>query len=102
MSELVDSNRIEEKVGALRHYYLHRGRAVSSEQAFYILHSQVCIDSGVDLRECPFSHALDRGIDLTVWDGWKDSAVNLCVAENGYLYPIIFLGVVGDSPGRTD
>ena len=64
MSNLVPPSEIEGIVGAHRHAVSHFGRAVSSEQTVYILHSRECVDSGVDLRDCPFSVALDKGIDL--------------------------------------
>lgn len=87
MSELVNSDRIEAKVGAVRHARMHVGRAVSAEQTVYILHSKECLDSGIDLRECRYSLALDRGIDLSVWGDWEDRAVILCVASDDSLVP---------------
>ena len=67
MSELVPADRIEQIVGAPRHPTDHIGRAVSSEATVYILHSRACLDSGVDLRQCDYSLALDEGIDPTEW-----------------------------------
>ena len=67
MSELVDAGEIEGIVGVARHPINHFARAVSSEQTVYILHSQHCLDSRPDLRECPYSLALDRGIDVGAW-----------------------------------
>lgn len=67
MSDCVDSDRIENIVGAERQPWLHLGRAVSAEQRVYILHSGYCLETVPDLRECPFSLALDRGIDLKEW-----------------------------------
>jgi len=67
MSNLVPADRIEAIVGAVRHPTDHIGRAVSAEETVYILHSQECRDSGVDLRECPYSLALDFGVDLSGW-----------------------------------
>ncbi|MDO8308585.1 MAG: hypothetical protein Q7V58_09570 [Actinomycetota bacterium] len=66
MSDLVPSDRIEGIVGVQRHPAAHFGRAVSSEERFYILHSQQCLDTFADLRECPFSIALDGG-ELGEW-----------------------------------
>lgn len=63
MSQLVDPTEIEAIVGAPRHPTLHLGKAVTSEQTLYVLHSQECLDSGIDLRECEYSIALDLGID---------------------------------------
>ncbi|WP_028474072.1 hypothetical protein [Nocardioides alkalitolerans] len=85
MSALVPSTEIEAKVGASRHETKHLGRAVSAEQVVYVLHSKECRDSGIDLRDCPFSTALDRGIDTDRWAGHQDQAVVLVVAEHGRL-----------------
>lgn len=92
MSDLVDPTEIETIVGVSRHTTEHWGRAVSAEQTVYILHSQECRDSGIDLRECPYSVALDRGIeDWFPWAGWRrvqDQAVRLELSR-GYLMPAI-------------
>jgi len=69
MTNIVSPSRIEEIVGVRRHRQAHYGRAVSAEQTVYILHSQRCLDSGIDLRECRFSVALDHGIKLETWAG---------------------------------
>lgn len=74
-------------VGARRHEHQHLGRAVSAEQTVYILHSQTCIDSGIDLRECPYSKHLDAGIDMAWWQGHEDRAVALAPIE-GRLVPV--------------
>lgn len=60
MAELVDPAEIEQIVGFARHATRHYARVVSAEQVVYILHSQRCVSSGRDLRECPFSIALDN------------------------------------------
>lgn len=67
MSKIVPADRIERIVGVKRFLHDHWARAVSAEQTVYILHSQDCINSGTDLRECPYSQALDRGIDPSAW-----------------------------------
>ena len=87
MADLVPAEDIEGIVGVKRHRQAHYGRAVSAEQRVYILHSQRCLDSGVDLLECRFSVALDRGIDIRHWDGDEDRAVVL-VVWNGALRPL--------------
>lgn len=84
MSDLVGSDRIEQIVGVARHPTWHYARAVSAEQKVYILHSQKCLDSGIDLRDCVFSHALDRGIDL---DHWVEDVSVQVVIRNGSLIP---------------
>ena len=79
MSEIVPASKIEGIVGAERHPTEHIGRAVSSEQTVYILHSRECIDSGIDLRDCPFSVALD---DYGVWGGRDDESVVLRIVDD--------------------
>lgn len=80
MSELVPARRIEKIVGAPRHATDHFGRAVSAEQTVYILHSHACIDTGIDLRKCQFSRALDRGIDVEAWT--EDVPLRLAVVAD--------------------
>lgn len=77
MTDLVPADQIEQIVGARRHALAHLGRAVSSEQTVYILHSHACKDSGIDLRSCGYSRALDRGIDLSDWVDHQDQTVTL-------------------------
>ncbi len=67
MSKVVLSHEIEGIVGRRRSVIDHYARAVSAEQTVYILHSRECLDMYADLRECPWSLALDRGIDLSEW-----------------------------------
>lgn len=90
MSELVPPDEIESIVGAPRHPTEHYARAVSEDETVYILHSQECKDSGVDLRKCPFSRALDKGIDRPLpWSGWRyviDRPVRVEVFQ-GFLVP---------------
>lgn len=72
MADLVSAEEIEGIVGAERHATEHWGRAVSSEQTVYILHSRECLNSRIDLPACPYTVALDRGIDSTIpWSGWR-------------------------------
>jgi hypothetical protein len=94
MPDLVPAQDIERIVGVKRHGWAHIGRAVSAEQRVYILHSQRCLDSGIDLRECKYSVALDDGIDLDDWGEWEDMPVFLQVQPPGRL------GVAGG--GRAD
>jgi hypothetical protein len=67
MTQRVDPTEIEKIVGVERDLTLHYGRAVSDEQMVYILHSKICLDTYSDLRKCPFSLALDRGILEDEW-----------------------------------
>lgn len=67
MSQLVPPEDIETIVGVNRHHSQHWGRAVSKERTVYILHSQECHDTGDDLRQCPYSLAMDNGINTDDW-----------------------------------
>lgn len=87
MTELVPTDQIERIVGARRHDHQHLGRAVSAEQKVYILHSAKCRDSGIDLRECEWSRALDRGIDPADWARFEDRPVVLAVIKSR-LFPV--------------
>ena len=90
MSRLESASTVEQKVGMKRHLTDHIGRVVSAEQRVYILHSVECRNSGIDLRDCEFSIALDRGIDKAIpWSGWRhvqDSPVRVEIFR-GYLVP---------------
>lgn len=67
MAELVDPTEIEAIVGTRRHTTKHYARVVTAEKTIYILHSAMCKAALLDLRDCPYSLALDRGVFL---DGW--------------------------------
>lgn len=86
MSEIVPATLVEEIVGVKRHITRHYARAVSAEQTVYILHSQECLDSGIDLRDCRFSVALDRGIEEDDWFDVEDQPVVVRI-QHGYLVP---------------
>lgn len=90
MSDLVDPSEIERLVGVTRHATEHYGRAVSAEEQVYVLHSQQCKDTREDLRTCPYSIALDRGITSPLpWTGWRrtqDRPVHLTLYR-GWLLP---------------
>jgi len=88
MTELVNPTQIEEIVGVKRDPVRHYGRVITDTQTFYILHSKECVDSGIDLRECPYSKALDTyGIDEDFWLGYTNVPITL-VIEWGILTPI--------------
>lgn len=93
MAELVPPDIIEETVGARRQPTMHVGRAVEETRTVFILHSQRCRDSGIDLRECRFSVALDLGIDDVAhwWDGYRDVPVALSVWDDDRLRPLFRL-----------
>lgn len=87
MVDLVDPDKIEGIVGIERDLKIHYGRAVSSEEMFYILHSWSCRANSRGIRLCQFSIALDDyGIDEAVWRGRFDQPVVLGIVD-GRLVP---------------
>lgn len=68
MSNLVDPSSIERIVGLNRHPTVHLGRVVTAEDTVYIMHSEACVVDTPDLRDCPYSIALDKGVDVDRWD----------------------------------
>lgn len=85
MTDLVDPHRIEDIVGAPRNVRRHVGRAVSSEQTVYILHSTICKNTTEDLRTCSYSRLLDGGIDPEAWADWQDQPVVLGMDRRGLI-----------------
>jgi hypothetical protein len=79
VTQIEPAETIEAVVGAPRHAVDHIGRAVTAEQRVYILHSERCRARYADLRECPYSLALDRGIDVEEWAGFEDQPVKLWI-----------------------
>ena len=100
MSELVSPAEIEQIVGVKRHEHQHLGRAVSDEETVYVLHSQKCKDSGIDLRECEWSLALDRGIDLADWSDHQDRPVVLAIYRQR-LIPVVATSLSDTKPGGS-
>jgi hypothetical protein len=84
VTDLVPADKIVQIVGATRHRTDHIGRATSSKQMVYILHSHECRVSGIDLRDCPYSLALDRGIDP---DEWVQDVATVLRIVDGRLLP---------------
>ena len=84
MTDKVVADKIEQIVGIKRHTTEHRARAVSAEERVYILHSQECKDRYPDLRDCPYSIALDQGIDEDKWVMDQPVAVQI---QGGSLVP---------------
>lgn len=93
MTELVPADEIEDLVGHKRHARAHYVRLDFGEETAYILHSKLCIDSGIDLRQCEFSLALDRGVDPSEW-GFE---AEIAKVREGKLCPM----VIGNSNGET-
>lgn len=87
MSSLEEPSKVEEIVGVRRHSYAHIARAVSSEEKVYILHSEMCVNTSIDLRDCWFSLSLDRGLIEADWEGWIDHPT-IVVVEDGYITPL--------------
>lgn len=86
MSDLVDPNDIEAIVGRAREEHAHWGRASTTDQKFYILHSRQCLDSGLDLRRCEYSLALDNAFDPEDFADLEDRPVPLML-WHGMLLP---------------
>lgn len=83
MTELVDPEVIESVVGMTRHDTIHFGRAVTTDERFYILHSRECRDDTADVRDCPFSLALDHGIMGVPGVDWAtDTLLVLSIAND--------------------
>lgn len=102
MSRIEPADKIEAIVGAKRRAEEHLGRAVSAEQRVYVLHSQACVDSGIDLRECDYSQALDLGIDLGIWADHQDVPVVLAISdEYDDLEPVRDLAPSSDGTEET-
>lgn len=89
MSELVNADQIEQIVGADRHPVHHLARSVTAEQKVYILHSRKCRARMVDLRACPYSLALDGGIDPDDWRGFEDRPVVVTILHGRRLFPLV-------------
>ena len=91
MTEIVNIGAIEQIVGARRHASFHLGRFNTTTGDVYILHSRDCLAVTKYLRECEFSLALDRGIDVDLW--WpsekQDRPVMLSISEHGDLIPFV-------------
>ena len=88
MTDLVPTDEIEQIVGIERHAMRHYARAVSAEQTVYILHSHLCKDTYADLRDCPFSMALDNGIDEYDWSDLEDQPVRVTITRSQRLVPV--------------
>lgn len=84
MSDQVPADQIETLVGAARDPIKHLGRLRSEDHRIYILHSEKCLGRYDDLRECPFSTAMDRGLQDDDWAEFQDKTVALAIRlDNG-------------------
>ncbi|TDO18154.1 hypothetical protein EV580_1337 [Mycobacterium sp. BK086] len=54
---------------------------VTADQKIYILHSRECFESGLDLRECLFSQALDNGVERDSWANHENIPVALGISD---------------------
>lgn len=81
----VPADQIERIVGVDRHPTAHYARAVSAEETVYVLHSAACRADRGDLATCPYSLALDAGIDADQWP--VDVPVEVSIIA-GFLVPV--------------
>jgi hypothetical protein len=88
VSELMNRTEIEMIVGMSRHATEHYARAVSAERTVYVLHSYRCLNGGRDLRECPYSLALDEGIDPAEWREDVSCAIGITGGRLIFLWPV--------------
>ena len=73
---------IEEIVGVPRDPVDHIARAVDSEEVVYVLHAVDC----EDIYTCEYTEALDRGIDLNIWQHYADTPIAVEIVD-GWLTP---------------
>ena len=92
MTDLVPPEDIEKLVGLLRNSWRHVGRAVPEDDIFYIMHSHECLARDIDLRECEFSIALDRGLWKTDWRDYENCPCELKINKAGRLVPAKRMG----------
>lgn len=80
--QLENPAEIENIVGAKRHPTKHLGRLDSDTGTIYILHSAQCVKTFPDLRDCRYSHALERS--LWPWrEDARDRPVVLAIVTHG-------------------
>lgn len=103
MADLVNPGQIEKIVGARRHSTKHLGRYVTMPDGYtiYILHSAECKATGRDLRECPFSLALDEGT-FVPFDGHENRPIVLAIDSHGCLGPADVIALAEGSPSWPD
>lgn len=90
MTRIVPSDQIEDLVGAERDPDVHFARAIDEEDEYgtvYILHSDTCRNSGIDLRSCAYSIALDEGILPDEWEDSFNKPVPVLINKEGRLIP---------------
>lgn len=94
MTDLVPEADIERIVGVTRSLGQHIGRAVTrgdhlrKKDTFYILHSKQCLREHEDLKRCPFSRALDKGIQPEWWIAVEDKPVYIGINHDFRVVPL--------------
>lgn len=88
---------IENLVAAKRHPTKHLGRLDSDTETIYILHSNECVNTFPDLRDCRYSRALERSSSPR-WEDARDRPVVLAIVTHGD--DISGLVPAGDPPKR--
>lgn len=90
MSDLVPKDIIEAMVGTERQETVHMARASTKVNRVYLLHSAECLkEYGHDLRDCPFSLAMDKGIDTELWEGCLGVPTAVRISDTYGLLPMI-------------
>ena len=87
MTDLIKPDEIEILVGTRRHPIWHIGKVDTARQQVYIMHSYQRRHSGIDLRVCTFSLALDQGLQDEDWEGMQDVPVVLALGPTLRLVP---------------
>lgn len=79
----VDPSEVERIVGHARHATLHLARADTTTGVCTVLHSQECVDSGIDQLECDYSKGLAGGW-WEAWAGFENRPVAVKVTVEPY------------------
>lgn len=101
MSGKVSAERIAEVFGIERFPFEHAVRVLHSERMVYVLHSQHCVETHPDLRECRYSKAMDEGINEDLWAPFMEKIVIATVDPfSGELSPVSI--VADDAPADPE
>lgn len=89
MSNHVEPDKIEAYVGMPRHAHLHWAKL--DRDVLFILHSERCLKAHKDLRDCPYSKALDLTVLSDgywgIWEACMGEPKVPMIDPEGYLVP---------------